>query len=133
MKPFHSIFARIRFGLRLVSQKKPNMFVQSCVSRRLSFSRFALSSLEMAATTKREQQQRPRESDWLAGGSRLSAAGYSRYFKALEYEYRVKTIVLGTIKRYSIFSLILYLEEYSVYSICGRWRAPLAKQRKKML
>jgi hypothetical protein len=33
-----------------------------------------------------------------------------RYSKALEYEYRVKTAALGTIKRYSIISLTLYLE-----------------------
>jgi hypothetical protein len=33
-----------------------------------------------------------------------------RYSKALEYEYRVKTVVLDTIKRYSILSLTLYLE-----------------------
>jgi ABC-type phosphate transport system permease subunit len=33
-----------------------------------------------------------------------------RYFKALEYEYRVKTAALGTLKRYSILSLTLYLE-----------------------
>jgi hypothetical protein len=32
------------------------------------------------------------------------------YSKALEYEYRVKTAVLGTLKRYSILSLTLYLE-----------------------
>jgi hypothetical protein len=32
------------------------------------------------------------------------------YSKALEYEYRVKTAALGTLKRYSIFSLTLYLE-----------------------
>jgi hypothetical protein len=28
-----------------------------------------------------------------------------RYSKALEYEYRVKTVALGTLKRYSILSL----------------------------
>jgi hypothetical protein len=33
-----------------------------------------------------------------------------RYSKTLEYEYRVKTIVLSTLKRYSIISLTLYLE-----------------------
>jgi hypothetical protein len=32
------------------------------------------------------------------------------YFKALEYEYRVKTAALDTLKQYSIISLILYLE-----------------------
>jgi hypothetical protein len=32
------------------------------------------------------------------------------YFKALEYEYRVKIAALGTLKRYSIISLTLYLE-----------------------
>jgi hypothetical protein len=35
-----------------------------------------------------------------------------RYSKALEYEYRVKTVVLGTIKRYYILSHTLYLEWY---------------------
>jgi hypothetical protein len=39
--------------------------------------------------------------------ARLPALGYS---KALEYKYRVKTVALGTLKRYSIFSLTLYLE-----------------------
>jgi hypothetical protein len=33
-----------------------------------------------------------------------------RYSKALEYEYRVKTAALGTLKQYSIISLTLYLE-----------------------
>jgi hypothetical protein len=42
-----------------------------------------------------------------------------RYSKALEYEYRVKNAALGTLKRYSIFSLTLYLEWYSAYSIVG--------------
>jgi hypothetical protein len=32
------------------------------------------------------------------------------YSKALEYEYRVKIAALGTLKRYSIISLTLYLE-----------------------
>jgi hypothetical protein len=41
------------------------------------------------------------------------------YSKALEYEYRVKTAALGTLKRYSIFSLTLYLEWYGAYSIVG--------------
>jgi hypothetical protein len=40
-----------------------------------------------------------------------------RYSKALEYEYRVKTAALGTLKRYSILSLTLYLEWYSAYSL----------------
>jgi hypothetical protein len=45
---------------------------------------------------------------------------YSKgYSKALEYEYRVKTVALGTLKRYSIISLTLYLEWYSAYSIVG--------------
>jgi hypothetical protein len=45
---------------------------------------------------------------------------YSKgYSKALEYEYRVKTTALGTLKRYSILSLTLYLEWYSAYSIVG--------------
>jgi hypothetical protein len=38
-------------------------------------------------------------------------SGYSKvYSKALEYEYRVKTAAFGTLKRYSIFSLTLYIE-----------------------
>jgi hypothetical protein len=41
----------------------------------------------------------------------LSAVAYSKsYSKALEHEYRVKTAVLDTLKRYSILSLTLYLE-----------------------
>jgi hypothetical protein len=49
---------------------------------------------------------------------RLSAVGtLKRYSKALEYEYRVKTVALGTLKRYSILSLTLYLEWYNDYSI----------------
>jgi hypothetical protein len=39
------------------------------------------------------------------------------YSKALKYEYRVKTDVLGTLKRYSILSLTLYLELYCAYFI----------------
>jgi hypothetical protein len=47
-------------------------------------------------------------------------SGYSKgYSKALEYEYRVKTAALGTLKRYSILSLTLYLEWYNAYSIVG--------------
>jgi hypothetical protein len=54
---------------------------------------------------------------------RLPAVGYSKgYSKALEYEYRVKTAALGTLKRYSIISLTLYLEYYSAYSIVGSGR-----------
>jgi hypothetical protein len=41
------------------------------------------------------------------------------YSKALEYEYRVKTDALGTLKQYYILSLTLYLEWYSAYSIVG--------------
>jgi hypothetical protein len=42
---------------------------------------------------------------------RLPAADtLKRYSKALEYEYRVKTVALGTLKRYYILSLTLYLE-----------------------
>jgi hypothetical protein len=49
---------------------------------------------------------------------RLPAVGsLKRYSKALEYEYRVKTAALGTLKRYYILSLTLYLEWYSAYSI----------------
>jgi hypothetical protein len=53
------------------------------------------------------------------GGSlRLPAVGtLKRHSKALEYEYRVKTAALGTLKRYSIISLTLYLEWYYAYSI----------------
>jgi hypothetical protein len=49
---------------------------------------------------------------------RLPVVGtLKRYSKALEYEYRVKTAALGTLKRYSILSLTLYLEWYCAYSI----------------
>jgi hypothetical protein len=49
---------------------------------------------------------------------RLTAVGtLKEYSKALEYEYRVKTAALGTLKRYSIISLTLYLEWYNAYSI----------------
>jgi hypothetical protein len=49
---------------------------------------------------------------------RLSAVAYSKWYsKVLEYEYRVKTAALDTLKRYSILSLTLYLEQYSIYSI----------------
>jgi hypothetical protein len=49
---------------------------------------------------------------------RLAVAGtLKRYSKALEYEYRVKTATLSTLKRYSILSLTLYLEWYCAYSI----------------
>jgi hypothetical protein len=33
-----------------------------------------------------------------------------RYSKALEYEYKIKTAALDTLKRYSIIFLTLYLE-----------------------
>jgi hypothetical protein len=48
---------------------------------------------------------------------RLRSGTLKRYSKALEYEYRVKTAVLGTLKRYSILSITLYLEWYSAYFI----------------
>jgi hypothetical protein len=50
---------------------------------------------------------------------RLPAVGtLKRYSKALEYEYRVKTAALGTLKRYFILSPTLYLEWYNtLYSI----------------
>jgi hypothetical protein len=52
------------------------------------------------------------------GSPMLTRSGYlKRYFKVLEYEYRVKTVVLGTLKRYYILSLTLYLEWYSAYSL----------------
>jgi hypothetical protein len=52
--------------------------------------------------------------------SQTSAVGtLKRYSKALDYEYRVKTATLGILKRYSIFSLTLYLEWYNAYSIAG--------------
>jgi hypothetical protein len=51
---------------------------------------------------------------------RLPAVGTLKgYSKALEYEYRVKTAALSTLKRYSTLSLTLYLEWYSAYSIVG--------------
>jgi hypothetical protein len=76
-----------------------------------------------------------------------------RYSKALGYEYRVKTAALGTLKRYYIFSLTLYIAWCSTYSIhrggptagqqrarevlrqrqSGQWRAPLANQRKNVI
>jgi hypothetical protein len=64
----------------------------------------------------------PRASDELiaepVGAPELEAqTTRSGYSKALEYEYRLKTVVLGTLKRYSILSLTLYLEWYSAYSI----------------
>jgi hypothetical protein len=40
-----------------------------------------------------------------------------RYSKVLEYEYRVKTTALVSLKRYSILSPTLYLEWYCAYSI----------------
>jgi hypothetical protein len=39
-----------------------------------------------------------------------AVATLKRYSKTLEYEYRVKTTALDTLKRYFIFSLTLYLE-----------------------
>jgi hypothetical protein len=39
-----------------------------------------------------------------------AVSNLKRYSKDLEYEYRVKTATLGTLKRYSILSLTLYLE-----------------------
>jgi hypothetical protein len=52
------------------------------------------------------------------GTLKLPAVGtLKRYSKALEYEYKVKTDALGTLKRYSIISLTLYLEWYCAYSI----------------
>jgi hypothetical protein len=54
------------------------------------------------------------------GGLRLPAVDTLKWYsKALEYEYRVKTVALGTLKRYSIISLTLYLEWYNAYSIVG--------------
>jgi hypothetical protein len=43
---------------------------------------------------------------------RLTAAvdTLKKYYKVLEYEYRVKIAALDTLKRYSILSLTLYLE-----------------------
>jgi hypothetical protein len=55
----------------------------------------------------------------LSVGSLRLPGTLKRYSKALEYEYRVKTAALGTLKRYSIISLTLYLEWYSAYSIVG--------------
>jgi hypothetical protein len=44
-------------------------------------------------------------------GLRLATVAYcKRYSKVLKYEYRIKTAVLDTLKRYSILSLTLYLE-----------------------
>jgi hypothetical protein len=52
-----------------------------------------------------------------------------RYSKALEYEYRVKTAALGTLKRYSILSLTLYLEWYSAYSLTKEKNAIIHKPK----
>jgi hypothetical protein len=62
---------------------------------------------------------------------RLVAVGYSKgYSKTLEYEYRVKTDALGTLKRYSILSHSIFrVVQCLLYN--GQWRAPLATQRKK--
>jgi hypothetical protein len=54
----------------------------------------------------RVQQPRPEVRDEIARAVRYSK-GYS---KVLEYKYRVKTVTLGTLKWYYIFSLTLYLE-----------------------
>jgi hypothetical protein len=62
----------------------------------------------------------PPEGHHPASSNRLTlpAVGtLKRYSKVLEYEYRVKTTALGTLKRYFILSLTLYLEWYSAYSI----------------
>jgi hypothetical protein len=49
---------------------------------------------------------------------RLPVVGTLKWYsKALEYEYRVKIVALGTLKQYSILSLALYLEWYYAYSI----------------
>jgi hypothetical protein len=51
---------------------------------------------------------------------RLPAVGtLKEYSKVLEYEYRVKTVVLGTLKGYSILFLTLYLEWHGAYSTVG--------------
>jgi hypothetical protein len=47
----------------------------------------------------------------------LAVGTLKGYSKTLEYEYRVKTAVLGTLKRYSILSIALYVEWYSAHSI----------------
>jgi hypothetical protein len=48
--------------------------------------------------------------DILRASLRLPAVGtLKRYSKGLEYKYRVKTAALGTLKRYYILSLTLYL------------------------
>jgi hypothetical protein len=52
------------------------------------------------------------------------------YSKALESEYRVKTVALDILKRYSILSHSIFrVVRYLLYS--GQWRTQLAKQRKK--
>jgi hypothetical protein len=70
----------------------------------------------------RNKQYQNWQQPWLTTFSqlRLPAVGTLKgYSEALEYEYRVKTAALGTLKRYSILSLTLYLEWYSAYSIVG--------------
>jgi hypothetical protein len=56
-----------------------------------------------------------------------------RYSKALEYEYRVKTAALGTLKRYFILSLTLYLEWYSAYSTVGSGEPHWLKKEKNVI
>jgi hypothetical protein len=50
-------------------------------------------------------------------GETTGSGTLKRYFKALKYEYRVKTVTLSTLKWYFILSLTLYLEWYCAYSI----------------
>jgi hypothetical protein len=66
------------------------------------------------------------------GSLRLPAAGTLKWYsKTLEYEYRVKTTALGTLKRYSIFFSHSIFRVVQCLPYSGQWRAPLAKQRKK--
>jgi hypothetical protein len=81
--------------------------------------------IELTKKEKRweEDKEKKKKKRGLEGRSemsplRLAVVGTLKgYSKVLEYEYRVKIVALGTLKQYSIFSLTLYLERYSAYSI----------------
>jgi hypothetical protein len=48
----------------------------------------------------------------LAAKCRPAAASLKRYYKAFEYEYKVKVAALDPLKRYFIIFLTLYLEQW---------------------
>jgi hypothetical protein len=51
-----------------------------------------------------------REQQFAVGFKTVAVGTLKRYSKVFEYEYRVKTTALDTLKRYFIFSLTIYLE-----------------------